>query len=57
MIESTGGCLLTLNIIVAVDPVADHVVDPVDPVDLVVDLTCPADLPVDLVVYPDPVLR
>ena len=42
------------DIVVTVDSVADHVVDPADPtdlVDLVVDLTHPADLPVD------PVLR
>ena len=49
MIESTGGCFLTLTVIVTVDLVADHV-DPddlVDFVDLVVDLTHPADSPVD----------
>ena len=45
-----------MTIIVTVDSVADHVVDPADPanlVDSVVDLTHLADSPVDL----DPVLR
>ena len=56
MIESIGGCFLTLTVVVTVDLVADHVVDPADPanlVDSVVHLTHLADSPVDL----DPVLR
>ena len=43
----------------AVDLVADHIVDPADPVDSVVDLTAdsPVALEVDLVLDPDLVLR
>ena len=52
---ATGGCFLTLPVIVGVDLVADHVVDPADLVDCFVDPKFPVDLPVDL--YLDLVLR